>query len=88
MNRCDEGGRLSIEFAVEQDILVRSLAAHPTQLAIEELAAATADRLGASATLDEVDSAVLSLVAAGLLRRDGDFVSATRAAVRSDELSP
>ncbi|HEX8083325.1 MAG TPA: hypothetical protein VF529_03485 [Solirubrobacteraceae bacterium] len=66
-----------LEHGVLHEVLVR----HPAQLTFDELVRA----MGEPSFL--VQDAVTQLVADGLLHRHGDFVLATRAAVRFDELS-
>lgn len=66
---------------LEHGVLHLVLSRHPAQLTFDELVRA----MGEPAFL--VQDAVTDLVADGLLHRHGDFVLATRAAVRFDQLS-
>jgi predicted transcriptional regulator len=68
--------------ALESAMLQQVLALHPAAIAIEELTRELGEEEGA----DSVQRAVRDLVAAGLLRRSGDLVLPTRAALRFDEL--
>ena len=65
---------------LEHGLLHEVLARHPAQLTFDELVRA----LGEERFL--VEDAVTALVGAGLLHRHGDFIVASRAAVRFDEL--
>ena len=65
---------------LEHALLHEVLARHPAQLTFEELVRA----LGEERFL--VADAVAALAGDGLLHRHGDFIVASRAAVRSDEL--
>ena len=60
---------------------------HPALLSVEEVIREMTDRPDEFAVRDTVDNAIRDLVGAGLLHRHGPFVSATRAAVRFDELA-
>ncbi len=76
------GGDTATEAAVLQQLLFL----HPAQVSFEELlreVAADPDEFGQR---DEVARAVRDLGAAGLLRREGELVLPTLAALRSDEL--
>jgi hypothetical protein len=76
------GGDTTTEAAVLQQLLFL----HPAQVSFEELlreVAADPDEFGQR---DEVERAVRDLGAAGLLRREGELVLPTLAALRSDEL--
>ena len=66
---------------LEHGLLHEVLARHPAQLTFDELVR----MLGEERFL--VQDAVASLVGDGLLHRHGDFIVASRAAVRFDELS-
>ena len=65
---------------LEHGLLHEVLARHPAQLTFDELVR----MLGEERFL--VEDAVASLVGDGLLHRHGDFIVASRAAVRFDEL--
>lgn len=65
---------------LEHGVLHLVLRRHPAQLTFDELVRAA----GEPAFM--VEDAVAELVADGLLHRHGDFVVASRAAVRFDEL--
>jgi hypothetical protein len=60
---------------------------HPAHLSLEEIIRETADDPLRFEDRDETADAIRDLVRAGLLHRAGEFVFATRAAVRADELS-
>lgn len=68
--------------ALESATLQQVLALHPTTLSLDELVR----ELGEEDDAEPVERAVRDLTAAGLLRRSGDLVSPTRAALRFDEL--
>ena len=65
---------------LEHGLLHEVLTRHPAQLTLDELVRA----LGEERFL--VEDAVSALVGGGLLHRHGDFIVASRAAVRFDEL--
>ena len=71
--RTDEAWQLAV--------LTRVLALHPERLSADELRRETLSGRREVAVVDAHDRAVDDLVAAGLLRRDGDSVIATRAAM-------
>jgi hypothetical protein len=75
-NRQDE------DDAWELAVLSRVLVLHPERLSAEELRREMLADGREFARLDAHGRAVRELIAAGLLRRDGDSVVATRAAVR------
>jgi hypothetical protein len=62
------------------------LLAQPAQRSMDELVRELTECPDAFAERDRVENAIRDLVAAGLAHRHGDFVFATRAAVRFDEL--
>ncbi|MDQ4125267.1 MAG: hypothetical protein M3134_06675 [Actinomycetota bacterium] len=66
---------------LEHGLLHEVLGRHPAQLTFDELVR----MLGEERFL--VEDAVAALVGDGLLHRHGDFIVASRAAVRFDELS-
>jgi hypothetical protein len=71
---------------IEAAVLMLALALHPSQLTFDELVREIdvgRGRPGASAIIDQ---AIDGLAASGLLHRHGDFLLATRAAVRCDQL--
>ena len=65
---------------LEHGLLHLVLERHPAQLHLDEVVRELAEQRFL------VDDALAALVGAGLLHRHGDFVTATRAAVRFDEL--
>ena len=82
----DQRNHEPVDEPASQDVLEHAvlhlvLSRHPAQLSFDELVRATGD----PAFL--VQDAVTELTADGLLHRNGEFVLATRAAVRFDELS-
>jgi hypothetical protein len=68
--------------ALESAALQQVLALHPATLSLDELVR----ELGEEDDAEPVERAVRDLAAAGLLRRSGDMVLPTRAALRFDEL--
>jgi hypothetical protein len=81
----DERSSPAAEDAPAQDILEHGLlhvmlAHHPAQLTFDELVRALHEERFL------VEDAVAGLVGDGLLHRHGDFIVASRAAVRFDEL--
>lgn len=71
--------------ALEAVVLQQVLALHPTQLSLEELARALGDGED-FARRDAVGRAVAELAAAGLLHRNGELLTPSRAALRFGEL--
>jgi hypothetical protein len=72
--------------AIETAVLMQLLALQPARLSFEELlreVAADPDDFGER---DSVERAVRDLAAAGLLRRDGELLTPSRAALRFDQL--
>jgi len=61
---------------------------HPAHLSSEEVVRAVAPDPTAALAADDVDSAIRELVASGLIHRNGDFLFATRPAVRGWLLDP
>ena len=70
----------------QQAVLALLLDVYPAQLALEEFLRELTDRPDEFGARDQVNNAVRDLVAAGLVHRHGQFVFASRAAVRFDEL--
>jgi hypothetical protein len=70
----------------QQAILTMLLDIHPGQLSFDEVVREMTSSPNDLADRDAVHNAVTDLVGAGLLHRHGEFVFATRAAMRSDEL--
>jgi hypothetical protein len=71
--------------ATEAAVLQQLLVLHPTQLSFDELLRALGDGED-FAGRDAVGRAVRDLAAAGLLHRNGELLSPSRAALRCDEL--
>jgi hypothetical protein len=74
------------EDLAQQAVLAILLDAHPAQRTTEEVARELTDRPDEFGERDRIDNAIRDLVGAGLLHRHGQFVFATRAAVRFAEL--
>ena len=72
---------------LQQAILAVLLEEHPAQRSVEEIVRELTDRPEDFAARDAIDNALRDLVAAGLLHRHGNFLFATRAAVRFDQLA-
>lgn len=72
--------------AVESALLAHLLALHPASVSEEELRREFLADPEDFAEADALERAVRDLVAAGLLRRAGDGVVPSRAALRFDEL--
>lgn len=68
-------------------VLSRVLALYPERLSATELRRVMLDGEQDFDQIDSHDRAVRDLIAAGLLRRDGDSVVATHAAMHFDSLS-
>jgi hypothetical protein len=86
--RCDDD-RSPVEREadrIQQSVLGLLLLAHPGQRSIEEVIREESDPLDDAMARDRVENAIRDLVGAGLLHSNGQFVFATRAAVRADEL--
>ena len=71
----------------QEAILAVLLTAHPAQRSIDELVREVAGSATTFAKRDRVNNGVRDLVGAGLVHRHGQFVFASRAAVRFAELS-
>ena len=88
LNRgCDGPSRVTEQDKTEQAVLALLLHAHPAQRSIDEVVRELSDGPDEFAARDAIHNAVRDLVGAGLLHRNGQFVFATRAAVRFDELA-
>jgi hypothetical protein len=84
---CDGTPPLTEEDKTGQAVLTVLLHAHPAQRSIDEVVRELTDDPDEFAARDAIHNAVRNLVCAGLLHRNGQFVFATRAAVRFDELA-
>ncbi|MEX2106440.1 MAG: hypothetical protein WD810_06030 [Solirubrobacterales bacterium] len=73
--------------ATESAVLMRILELHPAQVTFAELVREFAGEDAAFAERDSIERAVRDLAGAGLLHRKDDFVLATRAALRFNELA-
>jgi len=71
---------------LQQAILGLLVLEHPAQRSIDEVVRELADPPYTRSARDDIHRALHDLVAAGLLHRNGHFVFATLAAIRSDEL--
>lgn len=84
--------RSQIQSAAGEDVRTESavlqyiLAFHPVQTSLEELLREFDQGSGDATQRDAVERAVRDLVGAGLLRRSGELVLPTRAALRFDQL--
>jgi hypothetical protein len=72
--------------ATESTVLQHLLALHPTHPSLEELLRELLGEDADFARRDAVERAVRDLAGAGLLRRNGELVMPTLAALRFDEL--
>lgn len=72
--------------AIEAAVLRHLLALHPVQIVFDELLREIAGDPEDFAERDAIERAVRDLGAAGLLRRNGEVVLPSRAALRFDEL--
>lgn len=72
--------------ATEAAVLQQLLFLHPAQVSFDELLREVADEPDRFEQRDEVERAVRELGVAGLLRREGELVLPTLAALRGDEL--
>jgi hypothetical protein len=72
---------------VQQAILSLMVGIYPAQLSMEELVREMTDQPHDFAGRDRIEIAVRALTGAGLLHAHGQFLFATRAAVRADELN-
>jgi hypothetical protein len=77
---------VSEDTRTESAVLQYLLAFHPLQTSFEELLREFDQGLGDAAQRDAVERAVRDLIGSGLLRRSGELVLPTRAALRFDEL--
>ena len=73
--------------ATESAVLLRVLDLHPAGLTTAELIRDVGGAEAGFAARDAVARAVRELIGAGLLRRSGELVLPTRAALRFNELS-
>lgn len=86
------GDRIDIRGTAEEDnrtesaVLQYILAFHPVQTSLDELLREFDQGSGDVTQRDAVERAVRDLIGSGLLRRNGDLVLPTRAALRFDEL--
>jgi hypothetical protein len=74
------------EDALQLALLTQVLALHPAQLSVAELARESSETPEDFGERDEVEQALRSLVGTGLLRRCGESVMPSRAALRFEEL--
>jgi hypothetical protein len=86
MSADDDRPRAGEHELAQQGVLAILLEAHPGQYSMAEVVREMTDRPDEFAPRDRVESAIRDLVGAGLVHRHGQFVFATRAAVRFDEL--
>jgi hypothetical protein len=77
---------LEDDTATEAVVLRQLLALHPVQVTLDELLREVAADPEDFSERDAVERAVRDLVAAGLLRRSGDALLPSRAALRLDQL--
>ncbi len=84
--RDDSRTTVAADSATESAVLQQVLDFHPTQVTLEELVREVGGESAEFAERDAVDRAVRDLGGAGLLRRHGDLVLPTRAALRFNEL--
>lgn len=73
--------------AVESAVLQQLLAIHPTQVTVAELVRELAGPEAAFSERDAIERAVRDLAGVGLVHRNGDLLTPTRAALRFDELA-
>lgn len=66
--------------------LIHVLAIHPSQARLPEIVRELTDDAGDFSRRDGIERAVLDLLGAGLLFRNGELVLPTRAALRFDEI--
>jgi hypothetical protein len=71
---------------IEAVVLRQVLILHPAQVTFEELVREVAADPEAFAERDAIERAVRDLARTGLLHRNGEFVLASRAALRFNEL--
>jgi hypothetical protein len=74
------------DHAVQRAVLAHVLALHPTRLSADELRREILLGATSFAATDAYDRAVRDLIAVGLLRRDGDSIVPSRAALCFDVL--
>ena len=72
--------------ATESAVLQHLLSIHPAQLTVAELVRELAGPEAEFAQRDAIERAARDLVAVGLLHRNGDLLTPTRAALRAAEL--
>ncbi|HEX2391337.1 MAG TPA: hypothetical protein VHI77_00305 [Solirubrobacterales bacterium] len=72
--------------AIEAAVLAHLLAIHPTQLTAAELAREVAGPEADFAARDAIERAARDLAGVGLLHRNGDLLTPSRAALRCAEL--
>jgi Fe2+ or Zn2+ uptake regulation protein len=80
--------RLHEDALLQTAVLTILLDAHPAQRSADELVREVTAEPGDFAQRDAVENAIRELVAAGLVHRHDEFVFATRAAARFDQLRP
>lgn len=85
--RCDRSSPSPEDAILQRAALTFVLAEHPTRLTQGELTRVLADDPEDAAQRSAVIRAVGELTGAGLLRRDGHFVSPTRAALHFNRLA-
>jgi hypothetical protein len=68
-------------------VLDLALAAYPAHLSIEELVREVVGGTGSFGERDDAMNAIRDLINDGLLHRNGEFIFATRAAIRAGELA-
>ena len=85
--RCDPPSPGPEDAILQRAALTFVLVEHPTRLTQGELTRVLADDPEDAAQRNAVVRAIGELAAAGLLRRDGHFVSPTRAALYFDRLA-
>lgn len=83
---CDPTCPASEDHRTEGAVLALLLYEHPIQLAMDELVLVLSADPRRPDPADEAKRAVRELVGAGLLRRQGDFLAPTRAALYFDGL--
>jgi hypothetical protein len=74
------------DIATESAVLQQLLDLHPVQVTAAELVREVGGEQAGFAERDAIERAIRDLGGAGLLHRSGDFVMATRAALRFNEL--
>jgi hypothetical protein len=71
---------------VEEAVLSHLLGLYPAQLTISELVREMTVASPIFVVVDQVERSIRELIRAGLVHRNGDFLLASRAAVRSEEI--